>query len=239
MSDGLRYEVAKELSDSLKYQLKCDVKLDAIQSVFPAITKYGKPALLPGIKTIDDSMNILVSGSKASDLNSRRAILQKAMPESDAINYVDLVKMNSTEKKEFLKGKKVIYVYHDDIDSSGHDSSGESKVFDSCKETIDKLLNLVRALTNARASIRVLITSDHGFLYSYQLLPHLLIPLLQSNPHTFLFRHLIKHCNLFIRFLLTANLNWFAVRIFYVFFDEFFRTESHSHCLIFKTFTYF
>ena len=124
VSDGLRYEVAKELSDSLKYQLNCDVKLDAIQSVFPAITKYGKPALLPGIKTIDDSMNILVSGSKASDLNSRRAILQKAMPESDAINYVDLVKMNSTEKKEFLKGKKVIYVYHDDIDSSGHDTSG-------------------------------------------------------------------------------------------------------------------
>ena len=168
VSDGLRYEVAKELSNSLKFQLKCDVKLDAIQSVFPAITKYGKPALLPGMKSIDDSMNVLVGGLKAGDLNSRRTILQKVTPESDAINYVDLVKMNSTEKKEFLKGKKVIYVYHDDIDSSGHDSSGESKVFDSCKETIDKLLNLVKALTNARASIRVLITSDHGFLYSYQ-----------------------------------------------------------------------
>ena len=168
VSDGMRYEVAKELTDSLKYQLKCDVKLDAIQSVFPSITKYGKPSLLPGVKTIDESMNVLVDSSKVNDINSRKAMLQKHIYESDAINYVDLFKMNSTEKKEFLKGKKVVYVYHDDIDSSGHDSSGESKVFDSCKETIDKLLNLVKSLTNARSSIRILITSDHGFLYSYQ-----------------------------------------------------------------------
>lgn len=168
ISDGMRYEIAKELAEDLKYQLKCDIKLDAIQSVFPAITKYGKPALLPGTKTIDESMNVLVNGMKVNDIVSRKALLQKEVAESYAMNYADLIKMNTTEKKEFLKGKKVIFVYHDDIDSSGHDSSGESKVFDACNETINKLLNLVKALTNARSSIRVIITSDHGFLYSYQ-----------------------------------------------------------------------
>lgn len=168
VSDGMRYEVAKELANDLTYQLKCNVKLEAMQSVFPAITKYGMAALLPGKKTVDDSMNVLSSGMKTDGLAARKAVLQKVLSESDAINYSDLFQMNSTEKKEFLKGKKVIYVYHNDIDSSGHDSAGESKVFSSCEETISKLLNLVRSLTNARGSIRVLITSDHGFLYSYQ-----------------------------------------------------------------------
>lgn len=167
ISDGMRYEIAKELADVLKFQLKCDIGLDAIQSVFPAITKYGKPALLPGEKTIDDSMNVLVNGFKVNDITSRKSLLQKEISGSYAMNYADLINMNTTEKKEFLKGKKIIYVYHDDIDKTGHDSSGESKVFDACHETVYKLLNLVRALTNARSSIRVIITSDHGFLYSY------------------------------------------------------------------------
>lgn len=94
-------------------------------------------------------------------------VLQKYLAESDAINYTDLNQMNSTEKKEFLKGKKVIYVYHNDIDNSGHDSQGESKVFNSCEESISKIISLIKSLTNARGSIKVIVTSDHGFLYSY------------------------------------------------------------------------
>ncbi len=167
ISDGMRYEVAKELENRLGSELKCNVKLEAIQSVFPAITKYGMAALLPGKKTIDNDMNILSNGMKTNSLEARKAVLQSVMPESDAISYVDLFQMNSSEKKEFLKGKEVIYVYHNDIDNAGHDSAGESKVFTSCEETINKLVNIVKALCNARGSIKVLVTSDHGFLYSY------------------------------------------------------------------------
>lgn len=167
ISDGMRFEVAKELANDLKYKLKADVSLEAIQSVFPAITKYGMAALLPGKKTIDDSMNVLVDGSKTDNLVARKAVLQKHLAESDAINYTDLNQMNSTEKKEFLKGKKIIYVYHNDIDNSGHDSQGESKVFNSCEESISKIISLIKSLTNARGSIKVIVTSDHGFLYSY------------------------------------------------------------------------
>ena len=76
--------------------------------------------------------------------------------------------MSSSEKKEFLKGKKIIYVYHNDIDNAGHDSEGESKVFNSCEESINKIVNIIKALCNARGSIKILVTSDHGFLYSYE-----------------------------------------------------------------------
>ena len=167
VSDGMRYEVAKELAIKLQFKLKCDVKLDAIQSAFPAITKYGKPALLPGRKSVDDKMNVLVDGGKDGGKEARAAILAKYVPESAVINYSELLVMNSTEKKEFIKGKKVIYIFHDDIDSSGHDSVGESKVFDACEETVNKLLSLIQTLTNVRSSINVIVTSDHGFIYSY------------------------------------------------------------------------
>ena len=168
ISDGMRYEVAKELEKRLNSELKCNVKLDAIQSVFPAITKYGMAALLPGKKSIDKDMNVLSNGMKTNGLEARKAILQSVLPESDAINYVDLFQMSSSEKKEFLKGKKIIYVYHNDIDNAGHDSEGESKVFNSCEESINKIVNIIKALCNARGSIKILVTSDHGFLYSYE-----------------------------------------------------------------------
>ena len=167
VSDGLRYEVAKDLATKLQFKLKCDVKLDAIQSVFPAITKYGKPALLPGKKSIDDKMNVLVDGEKDGGKEARASILAKYVPESAVINYSDLLAMNSMAKKEFIKGKKVVYVFHDDIDSAGHDSAGESKVFDSCEETVNKLLSFIQTLVNTRSSINVIVTSDHGFIYSY------------------------------------------------------------------------
>ena len=94
VSDGLRYEVAKDLATKLQFKLKCDVKLDAIQSVFPAITKYGKPALLPGKKSIDDKMNVLVDGEKDGGKEARASILAKYVPESAVINYSDLLAMN-------------------------------------------------------------------------------------------------------------------------------------------------
>ena len=167
VSDGMRYEVAKDLAIKLQFKLKCDLKLDTIQSTFPAITKYGIPALLPGKKSVDDKMNVIVDGMKVSDKESRALILAKYVPESAVINYSELIAMNSMAKKEFIKGKKVIYIFHNEIDSSGHDSAGESKVFDSCEDTINKLLSLVQTLVNTRSSINVIITSDHGFIYSY------------------------------------------------------------------------
>ena len=167
ISDGMRYEVAKELANDLKYKLKAEVSIKAMQSAFPAITPFGMAALLPGKKLVDDNYNITMDGIKADSLINRRAILQNANSDSDAINYTDLYLMNSTDKKDFLKGKKIIYVYHNDIDNYGHDSVGESKVFTSCEETINKIISLINALKNARQSIKVIITSDHGFLYSF------------------------------------------------------------------------
>ena len=61
ISDALRYEVAAELCDTITRTTKGTAKLDAVQAVFPSITKFGMAALLPGRKlSVNDSMDVLV-----------------------------------------------------------------------------------------------------------------------------------------------------------------------------------
>jgi hypothetical protein len=48
ISDALRYEVAAELCDTITRTTKGTAKLDAVQAVFPSITKFGMAALIPG-----------------------------------------------------------------------------------------------------------------------------------------------------------------------------------------------
>jgi uncharacterized protein (TIGR02687 family) len=168
ISDGMRFEVAKELKDRLVTSTKGDAEISAIQSVFPAITKYGMPALLPGRKTVGADYEVLVNGFASDSLPKRRAILNARVVASDAVSYSDLANMKTAELKEFVKDKKVVYVYHNDIDATGHDSAGESKVFEACEDSIQKIIGLVKKICGVRASCRVVITSDHGFIYTYQ-----------------------------------------------------------------------
>lgn len=168
ISDGMRYEIAKELGDRIAANTKGDVTVSAIQSVFPSITKYGMPALLPGKKTVDGSYNVLVNGMPSNSLEARRAILQARISSSDAISFNRLVEMKTADLKEFIKGKDVIYVYHDAIDGAGHDSAGESKVFDEAEPTIQKIITQIKKICGVRSSCRVFVTSDHGFIYTYK-----------------------------------------------------------------------
>jgi uncharacterized protein (TIGR02687 family) len=168
ISDGMRFEVAKELKDRLVSSTKGDAEISTVESVFPAITKYGMPALLPGKKTVGADYEVLVNGQTSDSLQKRKAILRTRVAESDAVSYSDLANMKTADLKEFVKDKKVVYVYHNDIDGTGHDSAGESKVFEACEDSIQKIIGLVKKICGVRASCRVVITSDHGFIYTYQ-----------------------------------------------------------------------
>src|SRR5574344_96246 len=168
ISDGMRFEVAKELKDRLVSSTKGDAEISAMESVFPAITKYGMSALLPGKKTVGADYEVLVNGAVSDTLSKRKAVLHSRVAESDAVSYSDLANMKTADLKEFVKDKKVVYVYHNDIDGTGHDSAGESKVFEACEDSIQKIIGLVKKICGVRASCRVVITSDHGFIYTYQ-----------------------------------------------------------------------
>lgn len=92
-------------------------------------------------------------------------ILQEANKESVALKAADLVKMKRAERSALVKGKEVVYIYHDTIDETSHTS--ERKVFNACQDTIAEIENLVKIIVNDFGGINIYITLDHGFLYTY------------------------------------------------------------------------
>jgi hypothetical protein len=59
----------------------------------------------------------------------------------------------------------VVYIYHDEIDEAAHNN--ESDVFYACDDAIQELKNLVRIIVNDFGAANIIITADHGFLYTY------------------------------------------------------------------------
>lgn len=80
--------------------------------------------------------------------------------------------MKKDEQRELIKGQEVIYIYHDTIDSTGHHD--EMNVFTACETAKEEIVSLVKTITNSLNGLNVVITSDHGFLYTYK-------PLLNSD----------------------------------------------------------
>ena len=55
-----------------------------------------------------------------------------------------------------------------DIDTIGEAMMTEDKVFEACQSAMAEIKNLVRIITNELNGTNILITADHGFLYSYK-----------------------------------------------------------------------
>ena len=164
ISDALRYEVAQELAEKLKRDTKADVKLGSQQSVFPSKTDFGMAALLPHRKLSLENLKVLADGQN-TDASSRQDILQKENPKSVAVTYSDFIMMKISDQKELVKGQEVVYIYHDKIDKTGHND--EMDVFPACQDAIEEIFSLVKIITGRLNGINIAITSDHGFLYTY------------------------------------------------------------------------
>lgn len=169
ISDALRYEVAASLTEQLRRETQSKVELNSMQGVFPTITKYGMAALLPNkhlsTEQQGDILKVLADG-QYTDSNYRDKVLKSANPNSIALSYKDIVDAKKrAEQKEQIKGKEVVYIYHDTIDETSHND--EMKVFGACDEAIIEIKNLVRIIVNAFGGTNIILTSDHGFLYTY------------------------------------------------------------------------
>lgn len=168
ISDALRYEVAAELCDTITRTTKGTAKLDAVQAVFPSITKFGMAALLPGRKlSVNDGMDVLVDEMPTRSTDERGKILCAANMNSVAVQYTDVLNMKRAERRELVSGKEVVYIYHNTIDAIGDKAPTEKKVFDACEDAMQELSNILRIVINDMQGTDVFITADHGFLYTY------------------------------------------------------------------------
>lgn len=169
ISDALRYDVAADLFNQLRIETKCDISIDSQEAIFPTITKFGMAALLPHRElsvTVKNNEIRILAGGLTTEMADRDAVLKNGKKNSVALKYKDIITMKGDERREAIKGMDVVYIYHDTIDANSHND--ETKVFDACEEAIVELKNLVKIITGGMNGVNIVITSDHGFLYTYQ-----------------------------------------------------------------------
>jgi len=169
ISDALRYEVAAELSEALSHNTKGKATLEAVQAIFPSITKFGMAALLPGTEvSANDKIDVFVDGNATVSTAQRGAILSAANPDSVAATYKELLQMKKQERRDLVAGQDIIYIYHNTIDATGDKAPTETKVFDACDTAIGELTAIVKIIVNDLSGVNIFITADHGFLYTYK-----------------------------------------------------------------------
>ena len=106
ISDALRFEVAAELSEVLSLKTKGKATLEAVQAVFPSITKFGMAGLLPGKElSVNDKMEVIIDGKPTGSTANRGSILNAANSDSVAVTYRDLLQMKQAERRALVQGK--------------------------------------------------------------------------------------------------------------------------------------
>ena len=170
ISDALRYEVAATLAEQLQRETQAKVDLKSMQAVFPTITKFGMAALLPHkalsveLRTGKTERLAVLADGQSTEANNRDKLLKAADKASVALKYKDIIGMKRADRQALIKGMNVVYIYHDTIDEAGH---LESSIFSACDTAIEEIKNMVRIIANEWGGANILITADHGFLYTY------------------------------------------------------------------------
>lgn len=163
ISDGLRYEVAKEIAEQSKLiATGGDISTDYALALLPSITPVGMAAHLPHAKLTFDGETVLADGNK-TDASSRDKVLKKANKDNLAIKFEDVRAMKKSDWKSFFSGTKYVYIYHDKIDITGeHD---DMATFNACNDAIREITDLIADLHTTFSGVNVLVTADHGFFY--------------------------------------------------------------------------
>ena len=169
ISDAMRYEVGVDLVGRLIRETRGNANIEGMQSIFPSVTKFGMAALLPHsqLKMTDD-VKVLCDGESTDDTISREKILKNSNKNNVAVTYKTLLGMKTAERRELISDAKVVYIYHNTIDAVGDKVLTEDQVFEACEDAVAELKTLVRMITNDMNGTNIVITSDHGFLYSYK-----------------------------------------------------------------------
>ena len=121
ISDGMRYECARELLEHLELDEKCEAKMGHMLSVLPSETTLGMASLLPNkdIK-VDDSLDIFVDEMHCGNsMAERQKILQSAVPKSACYEFDKIVHAKRAEIRELFQDKEVVYIYQNQIDQRG------------------------------------------------------------------------------------------------------------------------
>ena len=167
VSDALRYEMAQELIGELA-KSKHIAKLSMMLAMLPTETKYCKPVLLPHkeieLCKIADDLNMSVDNKVLSTTADRSTHLENYKDDAIAVTFEEVVKYNTAHNIELFK-HTLVYVFHDEIDDTGHDGSPK-KVVETCRQAIKDIATMIPRIHATYNVTEVYVTSDHGFLFN-------------------------------------------------------------------------
>ena len=175
ISDAFRYELAVELMQQLT-DTQNRLELTPMLASIPSVTSLGMSNLLPnkGITadTTSEKLEWNIEGEKTVSTN-REKILQTAEAESITLSYAEFVKLGTEKQgaekqRAVLKDKRVVYIYHNWMDTIGDSKTSEHYTFESVKTCISQLYDLIYRLYNSLNTYNILLTADHGFLFNYE-----------------------------------------------------------------------
>ncbi len=163
ISDALRYEAAEELTQILNGKYRFEAELTSQLGVLPSYTSLGMACLLPheGL-SFKANGEILVDNQPAASLDQRNQIL--AARKGMACRAGELIALKKEDGRKFTADQKVVYIFHNTIDSVGE--SNEARTFQAVRQSIEELSAVVNYVVNSLNGNYVLVTADHGFLFS-------------------------------------------------------------------------
>ncbi|WP_462406688.1 BREX-1 system phosphatase PglZ type A [Gracilibacillus sp. Marseille-QA3620] len=166
VSDALRYEIGVEIVEKLNAETLGACEIEPVLSVIPSVTKLGMASLLPHkLIDFDENARVFVDGKTSSGIEKRKDIIESTVADSVAIYAQEMLAMNKAGRREYFKGKKLIYIYHDTIDAMGDKASTEIYTFDAIEKAIHEIYTLTKIIRDDLSGTNILITADHGFIY--------------------------------------------------------------------------
>ena len=163
ISDAFRYEAAQELTTELNGKYRFEATLSSQLGVLPSYTALGMASLLPHKTLSYKGTDVLVDG-KSSIASERNGILQAVG--GMACKYDELMAKKKDEGRELVKDKRVVYIYHDTVDAVGDVAKTEGKTFEAVRMAIKELADLVGYIVNNLNGHHIVVTADHGFLFT-------------------------------------------------------------------------
>lgn len=167
VSDALRYEAAASLLAELHSDSKNEAVLRLQLASIPSTTQFGMANLLAEKNIAYNEGTIYVDGISSEGLANRSKILNNRVPEARAVSFSEVVGNSQQANRDVFKSP-LVYIFHDSIDAVGDKRSSERNTFKAVAEAINELADMVKKVHSSFNVARVLITSDHGFIYNDQ-----------------------------------------------------------------------
>ena len=167
ISDAFRYECAKEIHDSINNRNRYKSELKSQLGVVPSYTQLGMASLLPHKELtahLNKNVEYKLDGISAHGTENRHKVLQKNG--GIACTYDEVMRWTNQQYRDLAQDSSVIYIYHNKIDAIGDDGGTENEAFLAARGAIEELDKLVTRIFDKLKGGRIILTSDHGFLFN-------------------------------------------------------------------------